>query len=102
MLLRLATLPALLMLTACGPLPVGVAEQQCLQAAREARGPTGTAGLGVVSRNGTVRPASKLDVTISSDWLRGADPNAVYETCVVSKSGQAPTRPLSQRSDWKG
>ena len=95
-------LPALALLTACGPLPVAVAEQQCLQAAREARGPTGTAGIGATSRNGTTRAATKLDVTISSDWIMGRDPSAVYETCVISKSGQAPSRPLSQRPDWKG
>ncbi|VDC25255.1 hypothetical protein [Pseudogemmobacter humi] len=101
--MRAAALLLPMALLACGPLPVHVAEQQCLQAAREARGPTGSAGIGVVSggRGGT-RTRGDLEITISSDWLAGKDPAAVYDTCVMSKSGQAPSRPLYQRSDWKG
>ena len=36
------------------------------------------------------------------DTLMGRDPAAVYETCVMSKSGEPPSRPLYARSDWRG
>lgn len=100
--MRRAALLLPIALLACGPVPVHVAEEQCLQAAREARGPTGSAGLGVVSGPRGTRTRGDLEITISSDWLTGKDPAAVYDTCVMSKSGQAPTRPLYQRTDWKG
>ncbi|WP_112311640.1 hypothetical protein [Pseudogemmobacter bohemicus] len=93
--LRLALPVLLLLVAACGPVPVHRAEELCLQAAREAKGPTGTAAIGIVSGPSGTRPRSDLELNISSDWLMGRDPAAVYETCVVSKSGQVPTRPYN-------
>lgn len=90
-------LPALLL--ACGPMSQHAAEERCFQTARAAAGPTGEGAIGIGSGG---RSRGKLEVTISSDWLTGKDPSAVYETCVMSKSGQAPSRPLYSRSDWKG
>ncbi|NPD14061.1 hypothetical protein HOY34_02465 [Xinfangfangia sp. D13-10-4-6] len=91
-----------LALAACGPVPVHVAEEQCMKPARQARAPTGTAGIGIVSGPHGTRTRGDLELNISSDWLLRKDPSAVYETCVMAKSGQAPSRPLYQRSDWKG
>lgn len=92
--LRLA-LPSLLLLAACGPVSVHRAEEMCLQSAREARAPTGTAGIGIVSGPSGTRPRGDLELNISSDWLMRRDPATVYETCVMSKSGQAPSRPYN-------
>ena len=75
------------------------AERACLERARGASGPHGTAAVGMNSRGHT---AGRLDVTISSDYLLGRDPSALYDACVQQKSGQLPTRPLYSRSDWKG
>ncbi|MFE3838444.1 hypothetical protein [Pseudogemmobacter sonorensis] len=88
-----------LLLAACGPMTLERAEAECFQRARMAAGPTGEVGVGIRS-DGTAR--SKLDVSISSDWITGKDPSAVYETCVMTKSGEAPRRPLYDRPDWKG
>lgn len=96
-LLALLAVPALL--AACGPMSLHAAEERCFETARQARFPTGEAGIGVGSGG---RRGGHLEVNISSDWLLGKDPSAVYETCVMSKSGQAPSRPLYQRPDWKG
>ena len=43
-----------------------------------------------------------VEVEITSDYLLGKDPSAVYESCVMSKTGQAPSRPLYMRPDWTG
>ncbi|MCL4066419.1 hypothetical protein M3484_07535 [Pseudomonas sp. GX19020] len=83
----------LLFLAACGPVSVHRAEELCLKSAREAKGPTGTAGIGIVSGPSGTRPRGDLELNISSDWLMRRDPAVVYETCVMSKSGQAPGRP---------
>ncbi len=97
----LRLVPLALLLAACAPLPVHVAEERCLQTAREARAPTGTAGIGIVSGPSGTRPRGDLELNISSDWLMGKDPSAVYETCVMAKSGEPPSRPLYARPDWK-
>ena len=79
---------SLLLLAACGPMSVAEAERQCEERARLATGPRGSVGLGVGSRG----PVSDLDVTISTDFLRGADPRDIFERCVRDLSGQGPTR----------
>ena len=76
------------LLAACGPIPVSEAERRCEEEARLASGPRGSVGLGVGS-GGVV---SDIDITISTDVLRGADPLAVYDRCVRNLSGQGPTR----------
>lgn len=81
-----------LLLTACGPIPVAEAEKACLQQARLAQQPRGEVGLGFGSGG---RTAANLDLTISSDYLLGRDPDVVFGDCVRSRSGQSPTRPFS-------
>lgn len=86
-------------LFACGPIPVQQAEKQCLQRALLAKQPRGEVALGV---NSNGKAAGSFDVTVSSDFLFGRDPSAVFDICVQQKSGQAPSRPLYSFPEWKG
>ena len=94
---RLLLLP-ILVLAACGPITVEQAERQCFERARLAQQPRGEVGIGITS-NGDA--AGVLELEVSGDYLMGRDPAAVYETCVVAKSGEPPSRPLYARPDWK-
>lgn len=99
--MRLAALilaPAIA-LAACGPIPVNRAEEQCFDRARLAAKPRGMISAGVNS-NGDAIGGLKLEV--SSDYLMGRDPAAIFDTCVYQKSGQPPTRPLYSFPDWRG
>lgn len=87
-----------LVLVACGPIPVAQAERVCLDRARAATGPHGEVAVGVM--NG--KPRSRITLDISTDYLAGRDPSALFDQCVYQKSGQPPTRPLYSRPDWKG
>jgi len=95
-LIPVALLP---LLAACGPVSVAQAERECFERARLASQPRGQIGVGIGSGGET---AGNLSVTISSDYIAGRDPSAVYESCVYQKSGQPPTRPLYSRPDWRG
>ena len=97
--MRRIILLAGVLLSACGPISVQEAERQCFERARLAQQPRGEIGVGVGS-NG--RAAAGIELNISSDYIMGRDPAAVYETCVISKSGEPPSRPLYARPDWKG
>ncbi|MDO8883768.1 MAG: hypothetical protein U0934_15895 [Pseudotabrizicola sp.] len=88
-----------LVLLACGPIPVAQAERECLQRARLAQQPRGEVGVGIGS-DGRSRSSVKLEV--SSDFIMGRDPSAVYDSCVYQKSGQVPSRPLYSFPEWKG
>ena len=81
-----------LVLTACGPIPVAQAERDCRQDARLAQQPRGEVKLGIGSDGRIVR---ELDVDISSDFIMGRDPEKVWQSCVLNRSGQLPTRPYS-------
>ncbi len=91
-------LPGLTLLTACGPMTVAQAERQCFDRAHLAAAPRGMVKVGVGS-NG---PSAGLSLTVSSDYLQGRDPAAIYDSCVMQKSGQPPSQPLYSRPDWKG
>jgi hypothetical protein len=92
----LALFAVSLALSACGPVSVQQAESQCFERARLAAAPRGEVAFGVGS-NG---PAANLEIGISSDFIAGRDPSAVYDTCVMQKSGQPPRLPLYMRPDW--
>jgi hypothetical protein len=92
------TLPALLALAACGPMSLAQAENQCFERARLASKPRGEVWIGATSE-GSV---AAIELDVSSDYLLRKDPSAVYESCVMSKAGQPPSRPLYMRSDWRG
>ena len=82
----------LLLLAACGPVPVEVAERQCIESAQLAQRPRGSVGF-VADSNGNF--GTTLSVGISTDYLAGRDPDQVYASCVLGRSGQNPTRPFS-------
>jgi hypothetical protein len=86
-------------MVACGPIPVNRAEQQCLDRAKSAVKPRGTIRAGIDS-NGNARTGWELE--LSSDYIMGRDPSAVFDTCVYQKSGQPPTRPLYSFPEWRG
>jgi hypothetical protein len=84
-------LALILCLSACGPVSVQQAERECLPKARLAQQPRGEVGIGV---NSNGRVGGNLDVTVTSDFLLGRDPNQVFETCVIQRSGELPSRPF--------
>lgn len=94
----LAALAGVAFLSACGPMTVDRAERECFQRARLAASPRGAVAVGV----GSGGPRAGLSLSVSSDYLQGRDPSAVYDTCVMQKSGQPPRRPLYTRPDWQG
>ncbi len=86
------------LLAACGPMTVQQAERQCFERARLAKQPRGEVSMGVGTGG---RSAAEVELNVSSDFLLGRDPAAVYEMCVMQKSGQPPSRPLYARPDWR-
>lgn len=94
MLMRGALALSLLPLAACGPVPVDVAERQCAQRARESAAPFGTAAFGIGTDGRRIRPIARSEITLSTDFIVGRDPQQVYQSCVRQRSGQPPTRPL--------
>lgn len=97
--MRVLWLIPVAMLAACGPVPVAQAERQCLDRAQLAAKPRGMVSAGV-SSGGDTRAGLKLEV--SSDYLLGRDPSAIFDLCVQQKSGQPPTRPLYSFPEWRG
>ncbi len=89
----------LLLLAACGPISLPDAERQCFDRARQAEAPRGEVGLGASTDGGAY---ARGEITITSDFLRGADPETVYNTCVVRKTGQNPARSYSSFPDRRG
>lgn len=78
---------------------VAEAERQCFERARLAQQPRGEVTLGVGSGG---KRAAGVELEISSDYLLGRDPSAVFESCVMQKTGEPPTRPLYQMPGWRG
>ena len=88
-----------LALAACGPVSVQQAERECFAQARLAAAPRGEVGVGMNSAGQT---AGHFKLEISSEYVMGRDPSAVYDACVYRRSGQPPSRPLYDRPDWRG
>jgi hypothetical protein len=87
-----------LILIACGPISLAEAERQCFERARLAKQPRGEVSVGARSDG---RAAAGLELNVSSDFLMGKDPSAVYDSCVMAKAGEPPSRPLYARPDWR-
>ncbi len=84
-------------LTACTkpePITVDRAMAICTDRARSAVKPDVNVGVGV-GIGKRVRTGVGIGIELSSDYLKGRDPNEVYEECVVAKSGEKPTQPLT-------
>ena len=75
-------------LAACGPVSPRRAAEQCEERARAAQV---RVGVGIGSRG----VSSDLELSVTSDALRGRDPYVVYDQCVRAKTGQGPIRPLA-------
>lgn len=89
---------ATLTLTACGPVPVDQAERQCLDKARLAQKPRASVEIAAGSGG---RFGAALDLEVSSDYLTGRDPSAVFNACVQRASGQFPSRALADMPGWR-
>lgn len=92
---RLALLLPLAVL-ACGPIPVEQAERACVERARLAEGPKGEIAVGATSDG---RAYGRVEIEVSSDYVQGRSPEAVFTSCVITRSGEAPTRTYE---DMKG
>ncbi len=91
--MRLALIAFLpLALAACTPPPMDPlrAAEICEERARAAQGPTASVTVGSNTRSG---PYSSAQIGVTSDFLSGRDPLDLYESCVISRTGQPPVRP---------
>ncbi len=89
--------------TACGPVPVAQAEQSCLRDAELAQRPRGSVTMGVGAGNGGFNGSfGRVELDVSGDYIMGRDPSAVFNRCVVNRSGQMPTRVLADQPGWRG
>ncbi|WP_108813782.1 hypothetical protein [Loktanella sp. Alg231-35] len=70
------------------------AADRCEERARAAQGPSVGVTVGANSNTGGFGSAS---IGVSSDFLRGLDPVAVYESCVLRLTGETPIRPARLR-----
>lgn len=68
-------------LSACGPPSPEAMQRLCADRARAAAGPAGTVGFGI----GSGGLATDLDVTISSDYIAGRDPQDVFDSCMARR-----------------
>jgi len=69
-----------------------IAAKRCEDRARAAMGPTGQVAVGVNSNTGGF---TKARIGVSTDFLRGRDPDAVYDACMLQLTGeQAARRPV--------
>ena len=89
----------LLVLAACGPIPLPQAERECFQKARLAQQPRGEISLGA---NSDGKAVGGVELTVTSDYIMGRDPSAVYDACVMQRAGVPPSRPLYSYPEWQG
>lgn len=95
-------LPLLAGLSGCGPVSVQQAEASCMRDAELAARPRGSVAMGVAGGGGSRHAGGRVELELSSDYLMGRDPSAVFDRCVQNRSGQLPTRSLSQQPGWRG
>ncbi|MBC9246989.1 hypothetical protein H4P12_09720 [Paracoccus sp. 11-3] len=91
-------LPLLAVLASCGPVPLEQAERTCLRDADLAQRPRGSIAIG----GGSGGAFGRIEMEVSDDYLMRRDPSDVYNRCVLSRSGQMPTRPLDDQLGWRG
>jgi len=88
--MRAVVLLSAALVTACTPISPERAADRCEERARAAQGPQIGLTLGANSDSG---PFASGSIGISADAIRGRDPVAVYESCVVNLTGELPIRP---------
>lgn len=90
-------------LAACGPVPVEQAERSCLRDAELAQRPRGEVAIGVgTGGRGGTSTVGRVGIEMTSDYIMGRDPSEVFTRCVVNRSGQMPTQPLTAQPGWRG
>lgn len=70
-------------------LPPEEAALVCEERARQAQRPSGSLTLGA---NSSGRSHAGISIGVTSDFLARRDPSAVYEDCVLQRSGLPPVR----------
>jgi hypothetical protein len=88
-----------LLVSACGPVPLAQAERQCFDRARLAQQPRGEIAVGA---NSSGKTSGSIELHVTSDYIMGRDPSAVYDACVMQAAGVPPSRPLYSFPEWKG
>ncbi|WP_368667897.1 hypothetical protein [Palleronia pontilimi] len=69
-------------LAACGPPSPEAIARACADRARAAAGPQGSVGVGI----GSGGVATDLEVSVTGDFLRGRDPQQVYDECIAGRT----------------
>ncbi|SEW28535.1 hypothetical protein SAMN04488515_2026 [Cognatiyoonia koreensis] len=77
-------------ITACTPMSPERAADRCEERARGAQAPEAELTIGANSNSG---PFAEGSISITSDFVQGRDPLAVYESCVFQLTGELPIRP---------
>lgn len=80
---------AFLPLIACGPVTLDQAERDCAPRAHLAQKPQTSVGV-MFNSDGTTQVGGTFG--ISTDYLKGRDPNDVFRACVFDRTGQVTTR----------
>ena len=93
--MRAVAIIAVSFVAACTPMTPERAAQRCEERARAAQGPEFDVTVGANSDTGVFTSSS---IGISLDALRGTDPIAVYESCVLRLTGEPPIRPARLRA----
>ena len=88
-------LPLLALMGCDIPVDPARAADICEERARGAQAPEGDVTIGANSNSG---PFLNGSVSITSDFLQGRDPVAVYEACVLQMTGELPIRPPRLRA----
>jgi hypothetical protein len=83
--------------SACTPTPPTPQEaaDRCEKRAQDAQAPNVGLTVGASSKSG---PFASASIGVSADLLRGLDPLAVYESCVINLTGEPPIRPARLRA----
>lgn len=89
-------LSGLLLVSACGPMDLDLAERECLPKAQLAQHPRGQISVGYGSGSGV---GVGVGLAFSSDYLQHRDPDQVFADCVQQRAGQPPSRSFSSRPE---
>jgi hypothetical protein len=93
--MRIPLIFSVALIAGCSPITPERAADRCEERARAAQGPEIGLTLGANSNSG---PFASGSIGISSDAIRGRDPLAVYQSCVMNLTGEMPIRPVRLRA----